>query len=45
MHSDRYGLLRIVSQLIENAVKYGDGTGIRVRVTFCLILTLKYVIL
>ena len=25
MHSDRYGLLRIVSQFIENAVKYGGG--------------------
>lgn len=30
LSSDCFGLLRIVSQLIENAVKYGDGGGIRV---------------
>lgn len=32
MNSDLYGLLRIVSQLIENAVKYGDGNGICVSI-------------
>lgn len=30
MKTDIYGLLRIVSQLIENAVKYGSGEGIRI---------------
>ena len=30
MNSDLYGLVRIVSQLIENAVKYGNGEGIKV---------------
>ncbi|WP_297957331.1 sensor histidine kinase KdpD [uncultured Ruminococcus sp.] len=28
--SDKYALYRAVSQLLENAVKYGDGGGIRV---------------
>lgn len=28
MNSDFYGIVRIISQLIENAVKYGDGGGI-----------------
>lgn len=32
MNSDIYGLMRIISQLIENAVKYGDGTGISVMI-------------
>lgn len=30
IESDKYGLFRIISQFIENAVKYGDGTGISV---------------
>ncbi len=29
MSSDKWGICRVVSQLIENAVKYGDGTGIK----------------
>lgn len=32
MNSDLYGLVRIVSQLIENAVKYGNGEGIKVSI-------------
>ena len=32
MNSDLYGLVRIVSQLIENAVKYGNGEGIKVQI-------------
>ena len=28
LKSDRDGITRILSQLIENAIKYGDGTGI-----------------
>lgn len=28
IHSDKSGLIRILSQLLENAMKYGDGTGI-----------------
>ena len=28
LKSDREGITRILSQLIENAIKYGDGTGI-----------------
>ena len=32
MNSDLYGLVRIVSQLIENAVKYGNGEGIKVTI-------------
>lgn len=30
IESDKYGLFRIISQLIENAVKYGNGQGISV---------------
>lgn len=30
IESDKYGLFRIISQLIENAVKYGNGKGITV---------------
>ncbi|MBO4473957.1 MAG: HAMP domain-containing histidine kinase, partial [Clostridiales bacterium] len=30
VRSDSYGLLRIISLLLDNAVKYGDGTGITV---------------
>lgn len=30
IESDKYGLFRIISQLIENAVKYGSGEGISV---------------
>ncbi len=30
VNSDIYGLLRVVSQLIENAVKYGNGEGISI---------------
>ncbi len=30
LHSDLYGLVRMVSQLLENAVKYGSGEGIAV---------------
>ena len=26
--SDKWGLFRVLSQLLENAIKYGDGTGI-----------------
>ena len=28
VHSDKFGLFRIISQLIGNALKYGDGSGI-----------------
>ena len=28
--SDKWGLYRVLSQLLENALKYGDGTGITV---------------
>ena len=30
INSDKWGLFRVFSQLIENAVKYGDGTGITI---------------
>ena len=30
IESDKYGLFRIISQIIENAVKYGNGKGITV---------------
>ncbi|MBP1565356.1 MAG: HAMP domain-containing histidine kinase [Oscillospiraceae bacterium] len=30
--SDKNGIIRIISQLLENAVKYGDGTGIWVMI-------------
>lgn len=30
IESDKYALYRAVSQILENAVKYGDGNGIRV---------------
>lgn len=30
MESDKYALYRAISQILENAVKYGDGMGIRV---------------
>ena len=30
IESDKEGLERILTQLMENAVKYGDGTGIRI---------------
>jgi signal transduction histidine kinase len=33
LHSDLYGLVRMVSQLLENAVKYGNGGGIRVQLS------------
>lgn len=32
MESDKYALFRAVSQLLENAVKYGDGSGIHVNI-------------
>lgn len=28
INSDKIGLIRILSQILENAIKYGDGTGI-----------------
>lgn len=28
--SDRFGILRILYLLVDNAIKYGDGTGIRI---------------
>ena len=28
--SDKYGIFRILSQFIENAVKYGDGSGLKI---------------
>lgn len=31
LKSDRVGLLRILSQLMENAIKYGDGRGIAIK--------------
>ena len=31
MESDKYALYRAVSQLLENALKYGDGSGITVK--------------
>ncbi|MCR4796491.1 MULTISPECIES: sensor histidine kinase [Ruminococcus] len=33
MESDKYALFRTISQILENAVKYGDGHGIRVSFT------------
>ena len=30
MESDKYALYRTISQMLENAVKYGDGKGIKV---------------
>ncbi len=30
--SDKNGILRIMSQLLENAIKYGDGTGIYIQI-------------
>lgn len=30
--SDKGGILRILSQILENAIKYGDGTGIFIRI-------------
>ena len=30
IESDKYALYRAVSQILENAVKYGDGSGIKV---------------
>lgn len=33
VESDKYALYRAVSQLLENAVKYGDGSGIKVRLS------------
>ena len=30
VNSDIWGLFRVISQLLENAMKYGDGTGISV---------------
>lgn len=30
VNSDIWGLFRVISQLLENALKYGDGTGISV---------------
>lgn len=30
--SDKSGILRILSQLLENAIKYGDGSGIYVQI-------------
>ena len=32
MESDKYALYRSVSQILENAVKYGDGSGITVEI-------------
>jgi len=32
MESDKYALYRAVSQILENAVKYGDGSGIKVEI-------------
>ena len=31
--SDRDGICRILSQLMENAIKYGNGEGINVRIS------------
>ena len=31
LESDKYALYRAISQLLENALKYGDGTGITVK--------------
>lgn len=41
MESDKYALYRAVSQLLENALKYGDGSGISVKMmkqddSFCI---------
>ena len=41
MDSDKYALYRAVSQLLENALKYGDGSGISVKMmkqddSFCI---------
>lgn len=33
MESDKYALYRTISQILENAVKYGDGKGIKVTFT------------
>ena len=30
INSDKWGLFRVIAQLIENALKYGDGTGMTV---------------
>lgn len=30
MYSDKYGIFRILSQFIENAVKYGDGKSLKI---------------
>ncbi len=30
--SDKSGILRILVQILENAIKYGDGTGISIRI-------------
>lgn len=30
--SDKSGIIRILSQILENAIKYGDGTGIFIRI-------------
>ena len=32
INSDKSGILRILTQLMENAIKYGDGTGIKVSI-------------
>lgn len=32
IHSDKDGLIRILSQLMENAIKYGSGEGIRIEI-------------
>lgn len=32
INSDKSGILRILTQLMENAIKYGDGTGIKVAI-------------
>ncbi|MCR5123017.1 MAG: HAMP domain-containing histidine kinase [Ruminococcus sp.] len=34
VNSDRWGLFRVISQLIENALKYGDGGGISVELSY-----------
>lgn len=32
INSDKSGIFRILTQLMENAIKYGDGTGIKVSI-------------
>ena len=32
INSDKSGIFRIITQLMENAIKYGDGTGIKVSI-------------